>query len=238
VEAVIPMTTERAQLAWYSFRPPIENDSPRRVYIHTQTLEPLWHGLDVLHALDLENVHLVDTVTLPGVEDEDGDPVPFIDTASVRALAVDRPDFLEWVDESLARIAAGRIPRRIAPVTTIRGPRDVAPIVDVRADTFSVLTAAALISRDPGLSLGREALFDAIRELGWVKRDHDAWIPTDHAAAAGWLALNPIWQHGTKVSYNKVRVTRDGLLQLHTRLGGTVPPDLDAPPTPTLIEVR
>lgn len=230
------MTTERAQLAWYSFRPPIENDSPRRVYIHTQTLEPLWHGLDVLHALDLENVHLVDTVTLPGVEDEDGDLVPFIDTASVRALAVDRPDFLEWVDESLARIAAGRIPRRITAVTP-RGIRDVEPIVDVRASTFSVATAAALISRDPVLSFGRETLFAAIRELAWVKRDHDAWIPTDQAIAAGWLVLNPIWQPRTKISYNKVRVTRDGILQLHSRLGGTVAPDLDAPATPTLLEV-
>lgn len=237
MEAVIAMTTERAQLAWYSFRPPIENDSPRRVYIHTQTLDPLWHGLDVLHALDLENVHLVDTVTLPGVEDEDGDPVPFIDTTSVRALAAGRPDFLEWVDESLARIAAGRIPRRIGPGHVSHSIRDVEPIVDVRATTFSVATAAVLISRDPVLSFGRESLFTAIRELGWVKRDHDVWVPTDQAITAGWLALNPIWQPRTKISYNKVRVTRDGLLQLHSRLGGTVPPDLDAPATPTLLEV-
>jgi hypothetical protein len=229
------MMTERAQLAWYSFRPLGENETPRRVYIHTVVAEPLWHGLDVLNALDLDDIELGVYVTLPGVEDEDGDLVPFIGTAAVRALAAERPDFLDWVDESLARITAGRIANRLP--STSRSPRDVEPIVDVRAETFSIATASNLLNRDPILNFGRESLFAEIRQLGWVKTELSIWIPTDHALAAGWLLRNQIWDRHKKVSYNQVRITRVGLLELHRRVGGVVPPDLDAPATPTLIEV-
>jgi hypothetical protein len=196
---------------------------------------PLWHGLDIVAALELDFVGraLDESVQVPGWETEDG-PVPFITTERVRAIAAGRDRFLEWIDEILNARVASLIPRATRPGTE---PLRSVPADDTR-DTFTVLQAARILSRDPLIDHGRESLVDALQQLRWVVRDSDRiLVPDESAIAAGWLVRNDVWIPNSRIAYNKIRVTREGLLELHQRVGGAATLDLDAPATPTLVEV-
>jgi hypothetical protein len=227
---------DRVALAVWQYRPS-DNAASRTVRLHHEGLV-LWHGHDVAAALDIDPADMFDIPAhrLNNWETDDGDDVPFYDTDTVLALAAHSPRFLSFIQWVLGCLEAGsRRPILITPAP--HSGRDVVDIIDVRADTFSVVRAAHLISRDPVLNVGRDALFDTIRELGWVTKHHDAFIPTATAEAAGMLARNRIWDPRTKVAYNQVRITRAGIHELHRVLGGVTAPDLDAPEPTHLVEV-
>ena len=69
-----------------------------------------------------------------------------------------------------------------------------------------------------------------------------AWLssvatPASSTIAGGWLVLNDVYSPRSKIAYNKIRVTRDGILQLQRMLGGVAEIDFDAPAIPTLVEI-
>ncbi|MEO6115972.1 MAG: hypothetical protein ABIP33_06270 [Pseudolysinimonas sp.] len=225
-------------LSWFSFRPAHDEPS-RRLYVLRDPDAPLWHALDVANALDLtpEGLDVAEVATyLPGWEDDEtGWAIPFVTTAVVRQIGADRPDFLARVDEIIATLQAGRVATQSAHAP--HQNRDVVDLVDVRAETFSVVSAANILSRDPVISLGRESLFHALREFGWITREAFAYIPADTALQAGWLARNQIWNPRKPVAYNQVRLTREGLQEVQRRLGGVASLILDANPILPLVEV-
>ncbi len=194
--------------------------------------EPVWHGLEVVAALELPADGIDDDVVTfhPGWETPDG-LVPWIPTFYVKALAEDRPDFLEWLEETLASITAYQRGRHLPGAI----PEPV-QIIDHRAETFSIVAAAQLLRRDPTITgINRETLLGHLKDLAWVTVDDGKNIPTPSAIAAGHLVLNELWTRTDRTHYNRVRVTRAGLLELHQRLGGAVALQLDQL-TPTLVD--
>lgn len=225
---------ERVPCAWWTWRCDGETH-PIRVYSSGPVM--LWRGFDIVDALQLE---FTGTILDAGVEvagwvDDDGTPEPFISTPAARELAAGRPDFLGFIDrivENTTALAAD------APRRSLRPDLDH-QVADAREGNYILLEAAQILSRDPGIDVGRETLFDALRELRWVHRDRDgANVPTPSAIAAGYLARNDVWVPKSRIAYNKIRVTPDGIRELHRLLGGAVALDLDAQPTPTLVEVQ
>lgn len=103
--------------------------------------------------------------------------------------------------------------------------------------TFSIARAARVLSGDPVISLGQQSLFEAMKNFGWISRDHETWIPADSELRAGHLVRHKQRVPGRKELYNQIRITHDGLVALHARLGGLARLNLDAPPDLTLVEI-
>ncbi len=194
-------------------------------------LEPLWHGGDVAAALDMVAVMGDDYVRLPG-----HDLVPFLTTDQVRALTAGDLELTAQVDWIASCITASHSPRN-AIVSRINRAVTPEPLVDDGAETWSVAAAALILSRDPAIAVGRETLVAFLRELGWVTRENGIVVPAEHTIDAGTLRRNRVWNPRTKVAYNQVRVTREGLQALHDRLGGYAALALDVHPAPTLLEI-
>lgn len=232
---MIPVRPNRRPADLWMFRPDLAeiNDPIRRYSIYTihEADDTLWHGLDTLAALRLPTSTIdPDASTWQiGWETEEG-LVPWLPTAYVRALAADRGDFLDFLDKTLE---AYRFDRRHHTSTPTPAP---APLVDARKDTFSVVAAAQLLSRDPVLQYGRETLLEKLRELGWVTRAPDgSFAPAPAHITAGWLQRNDACTPNTRTAYNRVRITREGLHELHQRLGGIADLHIDSPAIPALI---
>lgn len=98
------------------------------------------------------------------------------------------------------------------------------------AGDFSVAEAAKVLSRDPGISIGRDRLFQEMHSAGWIfrtkgKRAH--WEASQQRAVdTGRLAHkvgDRFWNDHTEeweLPHPTIRVTAKGLQQLHSMLGG------------------
>jgi hypothetical protein len=101
-------------------------------------------------------------------------------------------------------------------------------------DAFTVSQAAAQLSTDPAVSIGRDRLFRHMEQLGWVTRDRDYWALTTPARRDGVLTLRTVPVRGR--SYPQVYVTQLGLTALRASLHAlSVAPPPPAP-TPTLFD--
>lgn len=93
---------------------------------------------------------------------------------------------------------------------------------------YSVADAAKILSRDPGIELGRDRLFTVLRELGWAYRQQadGRHRPYQAAVDAGRLSELAVSHYHPRtgelvLDVPQVRVTVKGLGWLHRRLGGT-----------------
>ncbi len=98
------------------------------------------------------------------------------------------------------------------------------------AGDFSVAEAAKVLSRDPGISIGRDRLFQEMHSAGWIfrtkgKRAH--WEASQQRAVdTGRLAHkvgDRFWNDHTEeweLPHPTIRVTAKGLQQLHSMLSG------------------
>lgn len=96
---------------------------------------------------------------------------------------------------------------------------------------YSVAAAAKVLSRDPGIEIGRDRLFRHMANLGWIfrttgKRGHweayqDKAIRTGrlaHKLGGGFInEKTGEWEQATPT----VRITPKGLHELHVSLGGS-----------------
>jgi hypothetical protein len=139
--------------------------------------------------------------------------------------------FLDWFDQLLALLNPDG--------TYLEPPEEVEDPAKGRL-TFSIARAARVLSRDPRTSIGREALFDLMRrDLGWIARDVDAWVPTIGAETSGVLLRErPQRRPGEpREAYAQVRVTTAGVEAVHRALGGVATLQLEVEPQPTLLDV-
>ncbi len=137
-------------------------------------------------------------------------------------------ELLAWIFDTVDVITA--------PPIVDEPARTLEP-VEISPDTFSVGEAARVLARDPELrQYGQGTLFQTMRNaLGWIGRDYGIWVPTAEAIAAGWLVRDQVKVRTERVLYPQVRVTVDGLHELHRRLGGIATLTLDDA-TPTLLD--
>lgn len=101
---------------------------------------------------------------------------------------------------------------------------------------YSVADAAKVLSRDPALKLGRDRLFTILAEHGWTYRQRadQRWRPYQAAVDAARLSELPASHYHPRtgelvIDPPQVRVTVKGLQELHRRLGGVRPLQLDQP---------
>lgn len=98
------------------------------------------------------------------------------------------------------------------------------------AGDFSVGEAAKVLSRDPGISIGRDRLFQEMNAAGWIfrtkgKRAH--WEASQQRAVDTGRLTHKVgdrfWNDHTEeweLPHPTIRVTAKGLQQLHSMLGG------------------
>lgn len=99
---------------------------------------------------------------------------------------------------------------------------------------LSVSDAAKTLSRDPAIKVGRDRLFTILNEFGWTyrQRSDGRWRPMQTAIERGRLSEIPKSHYHPRtgdlvLDPPQVRVTVKGLQELHKRLGGTAPLQLE-----------
>lgn len=175
-------------------------------------------------------VHHVD------VNDADGDPIPMFGVDQVRRIAEDNPewftqDFLGWFNGIVVRLEGDNLQRAIDNSLPAEPGR-------AQGESFSVARAARLLSRDPSIDLTQLRLFAALNEyLGWISRENNIWVPEKEALRSGFLIRLavplPTWERDI---YPQVRVTPSGMDEIHRRLGGTAPLNVETIPALALVE--
>lgn len=170
------------------------------------------------------------TIRLDGIQDE------FVTLAAARALAENNPsyltpDFLTWLDERVDEIRTLTVEALVDAATpTPEAARDL-------TRTWSVRLAAKTLSRDPALNLGQNSLFTAMQGLGWIARVDGIWTPDAGVVKRGLLLQQAERIRGHKELYPRIRITVDGMQELHRRLGGIATLTLEPPTTLTLVEI-
>ena len=92
---------------------------------------------------------------------------------------------------------------------------------------YDVARAAQILSRDPGIQVGRDRLFTVMARMEWIYRGGDGrWRPYQRQVDLGRLMILPSSHYHPRtgelvLDAPQVRVTVKGLLELHRRLGGT-----------------
>lgn len=161
--------------------------------------------------------------------------VPLAARAAARTWNADTiaGNFKPIADQPLVRDFLRWILKQSAVFDTIDTPAIPAPAADAEPEPFSVADAAKTLSRDPSISIGRDALFEWMREHGWIARDDNHWKPARDLLLLGYLAvLDRIVP--AKGLYRQICITDTGMAALHHRLGGTAALDLHRTDTPTL----
>lgn len=103
------------------------------------------------------------------------------------------------------------------------------------AGDYSVGDAAKILSRDPGIQMGRDRLFAHLAEAGWVYRSRadGRYRAYQTAVDSGRLSelpqTYPTGDGGTAIAPPQVRITPKGLHVLHQALGGQRPLQLPLP---------
>ena len=89
---------------------------------------------------------------------------------------------------------------------------------------YSVRTSAAILDRDPNISIGQNNLFKILRSFGMVDRNNLPYAKhkTHIVQKLGSEYTDPETGE-VRIGRSQVRVTVAGLKYLHRRLGGTVP---------------
>jgi hypothetical protein len=175
---------------------------------------------------------------LEDLVDADGEPIPVYSSDQVHDVADRRPysftvAFLGWFDHLVTQFQVDVVD--VAPDEPNLAAKALHEFA--AGQTFSVARAAVLLRRDPLIDLGRDALFQRMRELGWLSRDHETWIPATAQLQAGHLIRHRQRVRGRKDVYPQVRITRTGLETLHKALGGVADLDLDNASALTLVEL-
>lgn len=149
-----------------------------------------------------------------------GDPLDEIELANqrvVQAVAIARAerDRADRAETELAEAAPKA--HTLDTLMTANGDYDVAH-------------AAQILSRDPVIALGRNRLFAALAEHGWIRRDQvtGRWRAYQRAVDAGWLSELPQHHYDREtgdlvLDPPQIRVTVKGLHRLHHVLGGLQP---------------
>jgi DNA-damage-inducible protein D len=97
---------------------------------------------------------------------------------------------------------------------------------------YSVADAAKILSRDPGIRIGRDRLFGVLREQSpvWTYRSRGdgRYRAYQYVVERGWLSELPQTYTNpgsgeTAIGAPQIRVTPKGLTELHRRLGGRAP---------------
>jgi hypothetical protein len=110
-------------------------------------------------------------------------------------------------------------------------PRTEDVLASGRGD-YSVADAAKILSRDPGIRVGRDRLFGVLREQSpvWTYRSRGdgRYRAYQYAVERGWLSELPQTYTNpgsgeTAIGAPQIRVTPKGLAELHRRLGGRAP---------------
>ena len=102
------------------------------------------------------------------------------------------------------------------------------------ADAYTVAAAAKRLDEEPGISMGRDRLFEHMANLGWIERNTvgvDAWVPTQLPTARDWIALRSVNIGPRKAQrrYLQIHITNAGLEELRRTL--TSRPHIIAQPT-------
>jgi hypothetical protein len=107
------------------------------------------------------------------------------------------------------------------------------------AEAYPVAAAAALLDKDPGLTMTRDRLFTHMAELGWIQRNDptEDWQVTTLPYSRDWLTLRTVYvgPRRSRRRYEQIHVTNAGLQELRTILTAAKP--APAPIThPTLFD--
>lgn len=97
---------------------------------------------------------------------------------------------------------------------------------------YTVQQAAAILDRDPAVSIGRQSLFDHLELIGWAARGlNGTWQPTPAALRDRHVAVRMVTVRTGKQTtpYPQLYVTPAGLAELRRSLRALHP---DAPATP------
>jgi hypothetical protein len=108
------------------------------------------------------------------------------------------------------------------------------------AEAYTVAAAAKLLDQDPGVSMGRDRLFEFMSQLGWIERNTtgaDAWIPTRLPTSRDWVAIRTVnvGPRKSPTRYLQIHITNAGLAELRRALAATARPSA-RPVAPTLFD--
>lgn len=166
-------------------------------------------------------------------------------------------DFKRWITHEVIPSIRKTGSYSVAPAPALPSNRDLALMVIAEADRadvaeakvkelepaaqswtvlaaaegdFAVADAAKILSRDGGITVGRNRLFAALLEMRWTYRQAADNRPRamQYAVDRGWLSELPqSHEHPESgelvLDAPQVRVTVKGLHELHKRLGGEAP---------------
>ena len=122
---------------------------------------------------------------------------------------------LQWIDQSLDQYLTPDV-------------LEAAHRAPSFAEAYTVAAAARLLDQDPGVSMGRDRLFDLMEQLGWIERNTvgaDAWVPTQLPTSRDWIALRAVNVGPRKASrrYLQIHITNAGLAELRRTLADIKP---------------
>lgn len=173
--------------------------------------------------------------------DEEGEPEPVYTVPALADLFAARP--FPYVAEFARWLAEISTPYKVTLEEMFPAhdeePSTLTAVERARADeTFSIALAAKYLSRDPQLQYGRDTLFHALRDLGWVSRDREVWIPAHEQLVSGNLIRHRSRLPGArKDAFPQVRLTVKGIEALHRALGGVALLNIDNDADLTLLEI-
>lgn len=178
--------------------------------------------------------------TVEGLDGADGRPLELFTIDQVRELVDEQPlfgqsvDFAAWFEEQVEQLTGDRLLQTLKAVTPAEPGR-----VDLLAGrTYSVARAAKVLSTDPNIQLGEQGLFLALAEsVGWTHRVDDTWTPHAEQLKNGNLVVQPRRIPVRRELYPQIRITPQGIVALHTLLGGTAPFDPEPANQHTLVDV-
>jgi prophage antirepressor-like protein len=133
--------------------------------------------------------------------------------------------------EALTALKSEREARQVAEhrVSELEAPAAAwTALADADGD-YSVGDAAKVVSRDPGVSIGRNGLFTWMGDHGWIYRWNHAWHAYQNKVNAGWLVqkVGPQYWNDARgewaVPNPTIRVTPKGVERLRHALAFEAP---------------
>ncbi|MEJ1087025.1 phage antirepressor KilAC domain-containing protein [Microbacterium sp. Mu-80] len=151
------------------------------------------------------------------------DAVALLEAASTQQAA----DLLEWMLVE------------IPEVLTLQ-EHDRATRMESFLTAFTVQQAAAILDRDPAVSVGRRALFEHLELIGWAARGlNGVWLPMPAAIRDDWVTVRRVTVRAGKNShpYPQLYITPAGLAELRRTLHALHPDAPATPPTPETLPI-
>lgn len=116
----------------------------------------------------------------------------------------------------------------------LEGPAEAWNVLASGDGDFSVADAAKILARDPGISIGRDRLFDFLHRIGWTYRQRadNRWRAYQAQVNTGRMSELPQQYENARtgqlaLAAPQLRITVKGLAELHRLLGGTEPLQFD-----------